>query len=141
MFLRAFRPGPYRKQCSPRIPAQPLLAGGRLAYLLASIWPTSPLEVEVRHLICEVFFFFPLPVMLLSEIPKLPTDPLVRGFPGVWKHFLLHYPSLEQVSIPNLSLFLFFVLLLSNKMGCHSGCPVSSARVQRWFCGISSAFK
>ena len=37
-----------------------------------------------------VFFFFPLPVMLPSEIPKLPTDPLVRGFPGVWKLLLLH---------------------------------------------------
>ena len=23
--------------------------------------------------------------MLPSEIPKLPTDPLVRVFPGVWK--------------------------------------------------------
>ena len=27
--------------------------------------------------------------MLPSEIPKLPTDLLVRGFPGVWK-LLLH---------------------------------------------------
>ena len=26
--------------------------------------------------------------MLPSEIPKLPTDPLVRGFPGVWKILL-----------------------------------------------------
>ena len=29
--------------------------------------------VAVRHVFCGVFFF--LPVMLLSEIPKLPTDP------------------------------------------------------------------
>ena len=28
--------------------------------------------------------------MLPSEIPKLPTDPLVRGFPGVWKLLLFH---------------------------------------------------
>jgi len=28
--------------------------------------------------------------MLPSEIPKLPTDPPVRGFPTVWKLFLLH---------------------------------------------------
>ena len=53
----------------------------------ASIWPTSLLGVVVRHIICGFFFFF-LPVMLPSEIPKLPTDPPVRGFPGVWK--LLH---------------------------------------------------
>ena len=43
--------------------------------------------------------------MLPSEIPKLPTDPLVRGFPGVWK--LLFYNS-----IPNsfVSLFIFYIL-------------------------------
>ena len=35
-------------------------------------------------------FFFPLPVMLPSEILKLPTDPPVIGFPGVWKLPLLH---------------------------------------------------
>ena len=33
--------------------------------------------------------FFSLPVMLPSEIPKLPTDMPVRGFPAVWK-LLLH---------------------------------------------------
>ena len=35
------------------------------------------------------FIYFFLPVMLSSEIPKLPTDPLMRGFPGVWKLLLL----------------------------------------------------
>ena len=54
----------------------------------ASVWATSPMGVAVRHVICE-FFFFPLLVMLPSEIPKLPTDPLVRGFPGVC-NLLLH---------------------------------------------------
>ena len=28
--------------------------------------------------------------MLPSEIPKLPTDLLVKGFPAVWKLLLLH---------------------------------------------------
>ena len=39
------------------------------------------------------------------------TDPLVRGFPGVWKLLLLPMtPSLGQVSVPNsLSLFLSFI--------------------------------
>ena len=83
--------------------------------------------------------------MLLSEIPKLPTDPLVREFPGVWK-LLLSYDSLPRmVSVPNsfVSLFIFYFLsyLLSKTIGCLSGCLVSSASVQKLFCGICSVFK
>ena len=37
-------------------------------------------------------------------------------------------------------LFLFF-FLLSKTMGCFSGCLMSSASIQKWFCGIYSAFK
>ena len=48
------------------------------------------------------FFFFPLPVMLPSEIPKLPTDLLMRGFPDVWK--LLLHDSLPRMSL-NPSMF------------------------------------
>ena len=77
--------------------------------------------------------------MLPSEIPKLPTDVLVRGFPGVWK-LLLFYNS-----IPNsfVSLFIFYILsyLLSKIMGCLSGCLVSSTNIQKLFCGICSVFK
>ena len=36
------------------------------------------------------FVLFSFPVMLPSDIPELPTDLLVRGFPGVWKLLLLH---------------------------------------------------
>ena len=54
-----------------------------------SIMATSLLGVAVRYVICGFCFFFLL-VMLPSEIPKLPTDPPVRGFPGVWKLLLLH---------------------------------------------------
>ena len=60
-----------------------------------SLWATSALGVAVRHIICGFYLFFP-PVILPSEIPKLPTDLLVRGFPGVWK-FLLFYDSLLQM--------------------------------------------
>ena len=42
-------------------------------------------------------YLFILLVMLPSEIPKLPTDPLVRGFPGVWK--LLFYDSLPGTGL------------------------------------------
>ena len=52
-----------------------------------NVWATSLLEVTIRHVICGfyLFIYFSLLVMLPSEIPKLPTDPPVRGFPGVWK--------------------------------------------------------
>ena len=54
-------------------------------------------------------------------------------------------PSLGWVSIPNsfVSLFSFYILsyLLSKTMDYLSGCLVSSASVQKLFCGICSAFK
>ena len=61
----------------------------------AKVRATSPLAVAVRHIFCGLllllfFFFFLLLLMLPSEIPKLPTDTPVRGFPTVWKLFLLH---------------------------------------------------
>ena len=64
-----------------------------------SLWATSPLAIAVRHIFCGFFFFFffCLPVMLPSEIPKLPTDPPVRGFPTIWK-LLLHY-SLTRMGL------------------------------------------
>ena len=81
--------------------------------------------------------------MLPSEIPKLPTDPPVRGFPD-FGNFSFRTPSPERVSIPHsfVSLFIFYILsyLLSKTVGCLSGCLVSSASVQKLFCGICSAF-
>jgi len=53
---------------------------------VVSFWANSPLAVEVRHIFCVLFS----PVMLPSEIPKLPTDPPVNGVPNVWKLLLLH---------------------------------------------------
>ena len=54
-------------------------------------------------------------------------------------------PSPGQVSIPNsfVSLFIFYILsyLILKTTGCLSGCLVSSANVQKLFCGICSAFK
>ena len=61
----------------------------RLLMAEASVWGTSPLLVAVGRLFCNFFFCFSLLVMLLSEIPKLPTDlPVGRGFPAVWKLLL-----------------------------------------------------
>ena len=63
--------------------------------------------------------------MLPSEIPKLPTDPPVRGFPGVWKPLFLKTPFPRWISVPTsfVSLFIFYILsyLLSKTMCCLSG--------------------
>ena len=57
-----------------------------------SVWAISPLGVVVKAcILCVcVCVCFPLQVMLPSEIPKLPTDLLVTGFPSVGKLLLLH---------------------------------------------------
>ena len=46
-------------------------------------------------------------------------------------------------SLPFLSLFLSFIFFptSSKTMGCFSGCLMSSASIQKLFCGIYSAFK
>ena len=85
----------------------------------AGVWGTFLLGVAFRHVICG-FYLFLLPVRLPSEMWKLPPDPPVRGFPGVWKLPLLRLPSPGQVFIPSsLSLFLSFIF-----------CPTS---FQRWW--------
>ena len=94
--------------------------------------------------VCLFVCLFFLLVMLPSEIPKLPTDPPVRGF-LVFGNFSFTTPSPGWVSIPNsfVSLFVFYILsyLLSKRMGCLSSCLMSSASVQKLFYGSRSAFK
>ena len=110
----------------------------------AGAWGTFLLGVSSRHVICGFYFFF-LPVRLPSEIQKLPPDPPVRGFPGVWKLPLLRLPSSGWVSIPSsfVSLLVFYILsyLLSKMMGCFSGHLMSSASDQKLFCEVCSALK
>ena len=82
--------------------------------------------------------------MLPSVLPRLGTDSAVRVFPGVWKPLFFRAPSRDRaLSLPLLSLFclLYFFHLLSKIMGCFSGCLMSSAGIQKLFCGIYSAFK
>ena len=94
---------------------------------------------------CYCCFFFFLLFMLSSKIPKLPTDTPVREFPTVWKLFLFHDSLLGTSLCPNsfVSLCIFYILsyLILKRMGCLSGCLVSSTSVQKLFCGMSSAFK
>ena len=84
--------------------------------------------------------------ILPSVVPRLATDLAVRVFPGVWKILsFLRLPSQDgALSLPLLSLFLsfiFFSYLLSKTMGCFSGCLMSSAGIQKLFCGIYLVFK
>ena len=83
--------------------------------------------------------------MLPSVLPRLATDSAVRVFPGVWKLLFLRLPSRDRVpSLPLLSLFSVFYIfsyLFLETMICFSGCLMSSASIQKLFCGIYSALK
>ena len=94
-----------------------------------------------------IIYLFFLPVMLLSVPPRLVRDSAVRVFPGVWKlqtSLFFKTPFPGRSSIPtSFCLFVFYIFsyLLSKTMGCFSGCLMSSAGIQKLFCGIYSAFK
>ena len=83
--------------------------------------------------------------MLPSEIPKLPTDLPVRGFPGVWK-LLLFYNSLPGTGLhPQLFCLsfylLYFVLPPFEDNGLPFWVPGVLRHVQKLFYGICSVFK
>ena len=81
------------------------------------------------------FFFSPSYVSLWdSKTPQRPA--------GEWASCCLE-TSYSQLPPQNVSLFVFYILsyLLSKRMGCLSGCLVSSASIHKLFCGIFSAFK
>ena len=65
------------------------LSSARFLVADVSVWATPLLAGLGTYAVGLCFFF--LPVMLPSEIRKLPTDLPVRGFPTVWKRLLLHY--------------------------------------------------
>ena len=100
------------------------------------------------HCVCNlwglILYLFFLPVMLPSVVPRPATHSAVRVFPGVWKFlFFLRLPTQDRaLSLPLFSLYLLcFSYLLSKTMGCFSGCLMSSAGIQKLFCGILSVFK
>ena len=99
-----------------------------------------------RNLWVLIIYLFFLPVMLPSVVPKLATDSAVRVFPGVWKPLFLKLPSQDGApSLPLLSLFFFVFYIFSylslKTMICFSGCLMSSASIQKLFCGVYSALK
>ena len=93
-------------------------------------WSTTPswiisYSTHKQWFACKIFYLFFLPVRLPSKIQKLPPDPPVRGFPGVWKLPLLRLPSRNgSPSLALLSLFLSFIF-----------CPTSFRRQWAAFLG------
>ena len=81
--------------------------------------------------------------MLPSVVPRLATDSAVRVFPGVWKLLSFKTPFPGRISILFCLSFClkFFSYFLLKTMGCFSGYLMSSAGIQKLFCGISSAFQ
>ena len=57
--------------------------------------------------------------------------------------FKTPFPGWSSVPTSFVSFFIFYIFsyLLSKTMGCFSGCLMSSASIQKLFCGIFSAFK
>ena len=89
--------------------------------------------------------------MLPSVLPSLTTDSAGRVFPGVWKPLFLKFPSWDWLpflgwsSLPTsfVSFFIFYIFsyLFLKTMICLSGCLMSSASIQKLFCGVCSALK
>ena len=103
------------------------------------------------NLLVLIIYLFFLPVMLPSVFPRLATDSAGRVFPGVWKPLFLKFPSRDGLPFPGrsslptsfVSFFVFYIFsyLFLKTMICFSGCLMSSASIQKLFCGIYSALK
>ena len=116
----------------------------RSLLVATSVWATSPLGNAIRCIIC-VFFFFPSWLCCPLRFQNSPQTRQWEGFLVFGNFSSFTTPSLWWVSVPNsfVSLFIFFILsyLLSKRMGCLSGCLLSSTSVQTLLCGTCSAFK
>ena len=91
-----------------------------------------------------IIYLFSLPVMLPSVLLKLATDWAVSvSWCLETSVFKTSFQGRSSVPTSFVSLFVFYVFsyLLSKTMGCFSRCLMSSASIQKLFCGIYSAFK
>ena len=98
-----------------------------------------------RNLLLLIIYLFFLPVMLPSVLPRLATDWQRECFLLFGNVSLFKTPFPGWSSIPtsfvSFSVLYIFSYLLLKTMGCFSGCLMSSAGIQKLFCGIYSAFK
>ena len=99
----------------------------------------------MRDLWVLIIYLLFLPVILPSEIPRLTTDPPESVSWCLETSLFLKTPFPGWISVPIsfVSLFILYMLsyFLLKTMGCFSGCLMSSASIQKLFCGIYSAFK
>ena len=103
--------------------------------------------VAVRHVICGFYLFIYFSSQLCCPL-RFQNSPQTRWWEGflVFGNFSSFMtPSPGHISIPNsfVCLFIFYTLsyLLSRTVDCLPGYLVSSAHIQKLFCGIYSAFK
>ena len=108
-----------------------------------SVWATSLLEVAVRRIICGFYFiFFPPGYVALwdSRTPHTPAGKraswCLETSPLLWLP-----PRNRSPWLTLLSLLLSFIFCPEPLIEDPSACLVSSASVQKLFCGICSAFK
>ena len=92
-----------------------------------------------------IIYLFFLLVMLPSVVPRLATDSSVSVS---WcletsLFFKTPFPGRSSVPISFVSLFIFYIFsyLLLKTMGYFSWCLMSSASIQKLFCGIFSGIK
>ena len=128
-------------QPAPHLPAQPLLASGVCRRLRCF----SAGGVTVGLVICCFYLFIYFSSLLCcplcfqghrlcSESVSwcLETSLFKTPFPG-WSSLLTSFVSFL--------VFYIFSYLFSKTMSCFSGCLMSSAGIQKLFCGIYSALK
>ena len=109
-------------------------------------WQLQALGVAVRHIICRFYLFIynSSPLCCPLRFQNSPQTDWWECFLvfGNFSSFKTPFPG--RISIPTsfVSLFIFCILsyLLLKTMGCLSGCLLSSASIQRLFCGICSVF-
>ena len=113
------------------------------ASVLLLRWGSYRRAHNLRFLIVYLFFYSllccPLCFQSLAQIRQW------EGFLVFGNFSLFKTPFLGQNSVPPsfVSFFVFYIFFLPpfEDLGCFSGCLMSSAGIQRLFCGIYSEFK
>ena len=144
LWLHSGHSGPIlKKHCSPRLPAQPPLASGRCRCLRCF----STRGVTIRQVICgfNYLFIFPPGYVTLcgSKAHHRLCSESVFWCLETSLFFKTPFPGRSSIPTSFVSFFVFYIFsyLLLKTMGCFSGCLMSSAVIQKLFCGIYSAFK
>ena len=112
----------------------------------ARVWATPPLGVAVRHIICGFYLFiFPPGYVALwgSKARHRFANESVSWCSETSLFFKTPFPGWSSIPTSFVSLFISYIFsyLLSKTMGFLSGCLMSSASIQKLFCGNYSALK